>query len=632
MKRAIATTTIPGDLGEKLRAAAAAGFDGVEIFENDLLYFDRQPREVAAMAADLGLEIVAWQPFRDFEALPAAERQKAFDRAEHKFDVMGELGAPLMLVCSNVSPHALDDPARAAADLAALAERGARRGIRIGYEALAWGRHVRDYTAAWSIVEQADHPGLGIVLDSFHIFARGNSLAGIATIPSARIAMVQLADAPDITMDLLQLSRHFRCFPGQGAYPVRDFVRALARQGYDGVISHEIFSDDFRSGTPQQVAVDGMRSMVWLEEAVDTPPRTSSRSARAPAPAPLVDGIEFIEFTADEDEAKWLAQALGSLGFRHTHRHRSKHVSLYRQGDVNLVVNCERGTFAQSYHERHGISVCAIGLATSDLARLSARTGRYLCPAFESRVAPGELRIPAVRGPDDGLLYLVERGPGTPRFFEVDFEPLDGAEQQGLGLTRIDHVSRAVAPSEFLSTILFYRSVLGFEVSAPTDIVDPHGMVLSRALTAAEGAIRFPLNTSHASQSITERFRARYAGSGVQHIALACDDILAVAPRLNPLHVLPVPANYYADLEARWGLDAELIESLERHHVLYDEREDGRYFQIYTRSINGLFFEIVQRDRYQGYGESNAAVRVAAQQREFEKLQAAVSVGTSESW
>ena len=117
MKRAIATQTLPGDLGEKIVAAARAGFDGIEIFENDLLYFDRRPAEVRDMCEDVGLEIVSWQPFRDFEALPAASRQKAFDRAERKFDIIGELGTRMMMVCSNVSPQAIDDAGRAAADL-----------------------------------------------------------------------------------------------------------------------------------------------------------------------------------------------------------------------------------------------------------------------------------------------------------------------------------------------------------------------------------------------------------------------------------------------------------------------------------------------------------------------------------
>src|SRR5687767_11897847 len=136
MKTSIATVSISGDLREKLEAISAAGFDGVEIFENDFLIFDASPREVGRMVRDAGLEITLFQPFRDFEGMPEPQRARAFDRAERKFDVMQELGTELMLVCSNVSTIALGGIDRAAADFRELGERAARRGIRVGYEAL----------------------------------------------------------------------------------------------------------------------------------------------------------------------------------------------------------------------------------------------------------------------------------------------------------------------------------------------------------------------------------------------------------------------------------------------------------------------------------------------------------------
>ena len=381
MKRAIATQTLPGDLGEKIAAAARAGFDGIEIFENDLLYFDRRPAEVRDMCRDIGLEIVSWQPFRDFEALPAASRQKAFDRAERKFDIIGELGTKMMMVCSNVSPQTIDDASRAAADLAALAERAAGRGLVVGYEALAWGRHVKDYADAWAIVRAADQPNLGIVLDTFHMFSRGNSLATMDEIPPERIALAQLTDAPDLPMDSLQHSRHYRCFPGQGEFPVVDFMQRLKRLGYDGTVSLEIFSDEFRTGSTRQVAHDGVRSMIWLDEQV--------LQAKAPrADVPLLSGYEFVEFATEQTAAEWLETLFTSLGFRKTHRHRSKNVVLYRQGDVNLVVNCEPDSFAHSYHERHGTSVCAVACSTERFDELRERTRRYLCERSNTALHP----------------------------------------------------------------------------------------------------------------------------------------------------------------------------------------------------------------------------------------------------
>ena len=145
MKTSIATVTIAGDLPEKLEAIQAAGFDGIEIFEQDFIAHDGSARSVGKMVRDHGLEIMLFQPFRDFEGLPEPERSRAFDRAERKFDVMAELGTDLVLFCSSVHPKSLGGIDRCADDFRELGERAARRGVRIGYEALAWGRHVNDH-------------------------------------------------------------------------------------------------------------------------------------------------------------------------------------------------------------------------------------------------------------------------------------------------------------------------------------------------------------------------------------------------------------------------------------------------------------------------------------------------------
>ena len=219
MLRSIATVSLGGTLMEKLTAIAAAGFDGVEIFENDLMYFDGSPAEVRRIAADLGLRILLFQPFRDFEAAPRARMAKNFDRAEAKFDVMEQLGADLMLVCSNTAPDAIDDDSVAAEDLRALGERAARRGFRIGYEALAWGRHVNKFGHAWKLVQAADHPAVGLVVDSFHTFAIEDDDAPIAKIPGDRIFFAQLADAPLMRLDPLVVEPAFPLLPGPGRVP-----------------------------------------------------------------------------------------------------------------------------------------------------------------------------------------------------------------------------------------------------------------------------------------------------------------------------------------------------------------------------------------------------------------------------
>src|SRR4051795_4512032 len=209
MKLAIATVCLSGTLREKLEAIAAAGFEAVEIFENDLLSFNGTPADVRRMAADLGLGVAVYQPFRDFEGMPDPQRAKVFARAERKFDTMQELGCDFLMVCSNVSPESLGGIDRAAADFRELGERAAGRGMRVAYEALAWGRHVNDYRDAWEIVRRADHKSIGIILDSFHALAPSFPTNAIHSIPADKIFLVQLADAPRLGLDVLSWSRHF---------------------------------------------------------------------------------------------------------------------------------------------------------------------------------------------------------------------------------------------------------------------------------------------------------------------------------------------------------------------------------------------------------------------------------------
>jgi 4-hydroxyphenylpyruvate dioxygenase len=266
MRRSIATVSLSGTLDEKLRAIAAAHFSGVEIFENDLVNFPGTPREVRQRAEDLGLSIDLFQPFRDLEGVTDDVFQRNLDRAERKFEVMAALGAPMLLVCSNVQSQAIADDERSAAQLHQLAERAAVRNLRIAFEALAWGTHVRTFSHVCKLVQRAAHPHLGVALDSFHTLALGDDASPIADIPRDRIFFVQLADAPKLTLDPLSWSRHFRCFPGQGQLDVAGFLVEVLRSGYTGPISLEVFNDVFRACDPRQTALDAMRSMLYLEE------------------------------------------------------------------------------------------------------------------------------------------------------------------------------------------------------------------------------------------------------------------------------------------------------------------------------------------------------------------------------
>jgi len=608
MTRSIATVSIGGTLDEKLKTIAAAGFEAVEIFENDFTCFEGSARDVARMCGDLGLRICALQPFRDFEGLPEPQRSQAFRRAEKKFDLMAELGTDLLLVCSNVSPLALGGIDRAADDLHELGERAAKRGLRVGFEALAWGRFVNDYRDAWEIVRRANHPAIGIILDSFHTLAPGFPVSPIAAIPGDKIFLVQLADAPQLDLDVLSWSRHFRCFPGQGNLPVADFMKAIDATGYKGPLSLEIFNDQFRAQSTREVAIDAMRSLVLMES--EQRKAASSISARA-----KVSDTAFVEFAVDQTHAAPLAKLLRELGFRLTGRHRSKAVERWSQGDINLLINSSDNSFARSHYLTHGSGACAIALEVDNVANTMNRAEALQATIFRQAVGPGEMTIPAIRGVGGSLLYFLE--PASPNW-DIDFVTVDGEYRAG-PLHHIDHISQSMRFEEMLSWEQFYAGLFDVQRAPQLEIADPLGLVKSQVLQNKDGSLRLVLNASTAMQTMSSRFLSEFFGAGVQHIAFACDDIFRAvsAMRAKGATFLTIPDNYYDDIDSRFELDPALLKAMKDNGILYDRDDTGEFFQIYTHAFEErFFFEVVQRRGYKGFGAPNAGIRLAAQTRE----------------
>ena len=610
MIRSIATVSIGGSLDEKLRAIAAAGFDAVEIFENDFTCFDGSARDVAKMCGDLGLGICALQPFRDFEGMPEPLRTRGFRRIEKKFDLMQELGTDLLLVCSNVSPASLGGIDRAADDFRELGEQANARGLRVGFEALAWGRHVSDYRDAWEIVRRADHKSIGIILDSFHTLAPSFPVAAIRAIPGDRIFLVQLADAPQLDLDVLSWSRHFRCFPGQGNLAIRDFMQAVDVTGYKGPLSLEIFNDQFRAQSTKEFAIDGMRSLVLLdgeETKEHAIPALRSRSA--------VTEVVFIEFAIDQPHAVALAKLFRELGFRLTGRHRSKAVERWTQGNINLLINSSPDSFARSHYVTHGSGVCAIALEIGDVTTMMSRAEAIQAATFRQPVGPGELTIPAIRGVGASLLYFLAPGSSN---WDVDFLPVESGPDSNI-LGRVDHISQSMRFEEMLSWEQYYTALFDIQRSPQLEIADPLGLVKSQVLQNRDGSLRLVLNASTASQTMSSRFLSEFFGAGVQHIAFACDDIFKAVSRMRAAGAtfLGIPDNYYDDIDSRYDLDPALLKSMKENAILYDRDDEGEFFQIYTHAFDErFFFEIVERRGYKGFGALNAGIRLAAQTRE----------------
>lgn len=603
--RAIATVCLSGTLEDKLTAAARAGFSGIEVFEPDLVASPWSPRELAARCADLGLSIDLYQPFRDLDSTDDARLARNLRRAERKFDVMQQLGVDTVLVCSSVAGDAVADVDRLAEQLAVAAARAGERGLRIAYEALAWGTHVSTWDASWAAVQRADHPALGVCLDSFHVLSRGGDPAGFAVIPGEKLFFVQVADAPQLRMDVLQWSRHHRLFPGQGAFDLAGFSGAVLDLGYTGPLSLEVFNDVFRQSDPVRTAVDAMRSLLWLEEQLAD--RSPSAGFRRPPSAPELLGWSFTELAVDGVSGPVVGDALRRLGFAHTGQHRSKPVQRWEQGRACVLLNASvtRPTAAGD------AEVAALGLESTDPGR-SAERAQVLCaPVLPRMRGTNEADLSAIAAPDGSQLFFTRTGPdGWPADFLATGEQPEGSA----GITRVDHVGLTEPFDSFDEAGLFHRAVLGLEPQPVTEVVAPFGLVRTRAVTDARRAMRIAL-------SVTALRRGAWA-PGVpdpQYVAFGTDDIVATAARLRaagaPL-VAP-PANYVDDLAARFDLAPGLLTAVREHGLMYDQDERGGYLHLATEVLGDrVFFEVVQRlGDYDGYGTPDTPVRMAAQRR-----------------
>lgn len=615
MRRGIATVCLSGLLQDKLAAAAAAGFTGVEVFENDLVTSTLSPAAVRERAADLGLAIDLYQPFRDFEAVPADLLARNLRRAEAKLDVMAELGTDTVLVCSSVSPHSFDDDDLAAEQLHGLAERAGARGMRVAYEALAWGRHVNDYEHSWRIVRAADHPALGLCLDSFHILSRGSDPAGIRDIPADKLFFLQLADAPVLAMDVLQWSRHYRCFPGQGDFDLPAFLEHVVLAGYTGPLSLEVFNDVFRQSDPHRTAVDAMRSLLALEESLGgrlaSAPERPAYALHRPPPPVEPAGYAFVEIAVDGSSGPAVAQVLAALGFVHAGQHRSKPVALWENGGADVLLNY--GDTGRTQVPPGDLVLTALAVQTADPATSARRAEALLAPVLPRDRGPAEADLSAVAAPDGTSVFFCRTGADPATSWRSDFIPVDTGGGAGL-LGAIDHVALTQPFDHFDEAVLFYRAVLGLRPQESVEVAAPHGLVRSRAMRNVDGSVRFALNVSLLGRGGPGPGRPE-----PQHVAFGCADLLATARTLRErgAPLLEVPANYYDDLDARWQLPAGLLRDLRELDVMYDEDAQGAFLHLYTDLVgSGLFFEVIQRTGgYDGYGAVNAPVRLAAQRR-----------------
>ena len=320
------------------------------------------------------------------------------------------------------------------------------------------------------------------------------------------------------------------------------------------------------------------------------------------------DGFEFVEYTGPDPQA--LGALFERMGFVAAARHRSKNVTLYKQGDVNFILNAEPESFAQAFARLHGPSVCAIAFRVADAAKAYERAISLGAKPVHGKVGPMELNIPAIEGIGGSLIYLVDRY-GEWTIYDVDFTPLAANMAAPRGLTGIDHLTHNVHRGRMQLWAEFYERLFNFREVRYFDIEGKLTGLRSRAMTSPDGRIRIPINESADDKSQIAEYLEAYHGEGIQHIALVTADIYASveALRQHAISFMSVPDAYYEAIDARVPGHGEDLARLKRDRILIDgapAEGQGLLLQIFTETVIGpIFFEIIQRKGNEGFGEGN---------------------------
>ncbi len=320
------------------------------------------------------------------------------------------------------------------------------------------------------------------------------------------------------------------------------------------------------------------------------------------------DGFEFVEYTAPDPAA--LARLFEQLGFTAVARHRSKNVTLFKQGDVNFVLNAEPDSFAQSFARVHGPSVCAMAFRVKNATKAYKRALAMGAEPGPTTAGPMELNIPSIRGIGGSLIYLVDRYGPRGTIYDIDFEPT-GDSGPGAGLAAIDHLTHNVHRGRMDPWAQFYRRLFNFREIKYFDIEGKLTGLKSRAMTSPCGKIRIPINESSDDKSQIAEYLEAYKGEGIQHIALGTGDIYGTVDLLGKAGVAfqDTPETYYEGLDKRLPGHGEPLAELKARRILIDgapTKGGGILLQIFTKTVIGpIFFEIIQRKGDEGFGEGN---------------------------
>jgi 4-hydroxyphenylpyruvate dioxygenase len=331
------------------------------------------------------------------------------------------------------------------------------------------------------------------------------------------------------------------------------------------------------------------------------------------------DGMEFIEYAAPDPEA--MGRLFEQLGFRAVARHRKKKVTLYRQGQINFLLNAEPNSFAQRFARLHGPSICAMGFRVQDAAAAYQRAQELGAWGVDGTSGPMELNIPAIKGIGDSLIYLVDRWRGKNgardgdigniSIYDVDFEPLAGVDQHpvGHGFLEIDHLTHNVYRGRLEEWAGFYERLFNFKEVRYFDLEGRATGIKSRAMYSPCGKIRIPINEEGTStKGQIQEYLDRYHGEGIQHVALSCRDLCAGvdALRARGIQLLDTPETYYELVDRRIPGHGEQVDELRARRILIDGEQGKLLLQIFSENMLGpIFFEFIERKGNDGFGEGN---------------------------
>jgi len=325
-------------------------------------------------------------------------------------------------------------------------------------------------------------------------------------------------------------------------------------------------------------------------------------------------GFEFVEFASPAPGV--LEPIFERMGFAHVANHRSKDVALYRQGEINFIVNREPRSAAGYFAAEHGPSACGMAFRVRDSHKAYARALELGAQPVDMPTGPMELRLPAIKGIGGAPLYLIDRFEEGKSIYDIDFEFLPGVDRRpkGNGLRLIDHLTHNVYRGRMAYWAQFYERLFGFREIRYFDIKGEYTGLTSKAMTAPDGKIRIPLN-EEASKTTgqIEEFLMKFNGEGIQHIALLTGDLVATIDQLRASGVplmTPPPATYYEMLDERLPAHGEDVHALSARGILVDGTTEGGtrrlLLQIFSEALFGpVFFEFIQRKGDEGFGEGN---------------------------